>query len=81
MLKPIEVFFSYAHEDEGLMNEVRRQLAIHERPGYIIKWHDRQIPPGDEWKGQIDERLNRAEINSTAPKIEISKNGGYEKSL
>jgi hypothetical protein len=27
----IEIFFSYAHADEALMDEVRRQLIIHER--------------------------------------------------
>ena len=58
----IEIFFSYAHADEQLMNEVRRQLIIHERNGRIVKWYDRQIPPGDEWRTQIDARLNRAQV-------------------
>src|SRR5712691_7128476 len=58
----IEIFFSYAHADEDLMNDVRRQLVIHERNGRILKWHDRQIPPGDEWRNHIDSRLNRARI-------------------
>ncbi len=57
-----EIFFSYAHEDEDLMDEVRRQLIVFEREKYIIKWHDREIPPGSEWKAQIDERLRRAKI-------------------
>jgi len=59
---PIEIFFSYAHEDEELMNDVRRQLVIHERNGRILKWHDRQIPPGSEWRNHIDHRLNKAQI-------------------
>ncbi len=58
----IEIFFSYAHEDEDLMNEVRRQLVVYEREGYLIKWHDRQIPPGSEWKKEIDQRLCNAKI-------------------
>lgn len=58
----IEIFFSYAHEDEDLMNEVRRQLVIYEREGHLIKWHDRQIPPGSEWKKEIDQRLRNARI-------------------
>jgi hypothetical protein len=58
----IEIFFSYAHADEALMDEVRRQLIIHERNGRIVKWHDRQIPPGDEWRTHIDHRLNRAQV-------------------
>jgi hypothetical protein len=58
----IEIFFSYAHEDEELMNAVRRQLVIFERNGCILKWHDRQIPAGAEWRKEIDRRLDRARI-------------------
>ena len=39
-----EIFFSYAHRDEDLMDEVRRQLIVFERQGEILKWHDRMIP-------------------------------------
>jgi hypothetical protein len=42
----VEIFFSYAHEDEDLMNDVRRQLIVEERNGRIVKWHDRMIPAG-----------------------------------
>jgi len=58
----IEVFFSYAHEDEDLMNDVRRQLVIYEREGQIRKWHDRMIPAGEEWEGHIDRRIRTARI-------------------
>lgn len=57
-----EIFFSYAHEDEELMNEVRRQLIVYERNGQILKWHDRMIPAGSGWRNQIDNRLKRADI-------------------
>jgi hypothetical protein len=59
---PVEIFFSYAHEDEGLMNSVRRQLVVNERNGRILKWHDRKVPAGSEWRKQIDHRLQRAKI-------------------
>ncbi len=58
----IEVFFSYAHEDEDLMNDVRRQLVIFEREGQIRKWHDRMIPAGEEWESHIDRRIRQAQI-------------------
>lgn len=58
----IEIFFSYAHEDEKLMDEVRRQLIVFEREKRIVKWHDRKIPPGSEWKNHIDNRLRNAKI-------------------
>jgi hypothetical protein len=60
--RPVEIFFSYAHEDEELMNEVRRQLVVHERLGKIVKWHDRMIPAGHEWRSQIDSRIKQANI-------------------
>src|SRR5262249_4785901 len=62
MASPIEIFFSYAHQDEGLMNEVRQQLVIFERNRRILKWHDRKIPPGAEWRTQIDQRLKQAQV-------------------
>ncbi|MFH1235430.1 MAG: toll/interleukin-1 receptor domain-containing protein [Parcubacteria group bacterium] len=62
MKNPIEIFFSYAHEDEELMNDVRRQLIVEERNGIILKWHDREIPPGVDWRQQIDFRLEQAAI-------------------
>lgn len=58
----IEIFFSYAHEDEKLMDKVRRQLIVFEREKRIVKWHDRMILPGSNWKSQIDDRLLRAKI-------------------
>jgi hypothetical protein len=62
MTTPIEIFFSYAHEDEDLMDAVRRQLIIFDRRGLIRKWHDRKIPPGDAWRRSIDSRIRRARI-------------------
>lgn len=61
-MRPIEIFLSYAHEDEELMNIVRRQLILFEREGLIRKWHDREILPGEEWEGKIDNRLEHAKI-------------------
>ena len=62
MNNPIEIFFSNAHEDELLMNDVRRQLIVEERNGRILKWYDREIPPGADWRQQIDNRLEHAKI-------------------
>ena len=59
---PIEIFFSYAREDEALMDIVRLQLVVRERIGEIVKWHDGMIPAGDEWRGHIDERIERAHV-------------------
>jgi tetratricopeptide (TPR) repeat protein len=59
---PIEIFFSYAHEDEPLRDKLARQLKVFESHGVILGWHDRQITAGSEWAKQIDERLNTADL-------------------
>jgi len=62
MASGIEVFYSYAHEDEELRNKLDRQLSILQRLGLIVGWHDRRIGAGNEWVGQIDKHLNTAQI-------------------
>jgi hypothetical protein len=58
----IEVFFSYAHEDEALRDALATHLRLLERQGIITGWHDRRIPPGGAWAGAIDAQLQRAHI-------------------
>ncbi len=58
----IEVFYSYAHEDETLRDHLVKHLSIMKRRGLILDWHDREITAGDEWGGAIDEHLESAHI-------------------
>ena len=58
----IEVFFSYAHEDEPLREKLVKALAVLKRQGVIRDWHDRQITAGTELNGAIDEHLNSAGV-------------------
>jgi len=58
----VEVFFSYSHRDEALRDELAKHLSIMRRQGIIDAWHDRQITAGSEWAGEIDARLNSAQI-------------------
>jgi hypothetical protein len=60
--RPIEVFFSYAHEDGVLRDELAKHLHLLVRQGIIAGWHDRRITGGAEWAGVIDERLRTAHI-------------------
>ncbi|MFN6464861.1 MAG: toll/interleukin-1 receptor domain-containing protein [Nostoc sp. DedVER02] len=60
--EPIEVFFSYAHKDEELKNELVKHLSILKRQGVITAWHDREITAGKEWAGEIDTHLNTARV-------------------
>lgn len=59
---PIEVFFSYAHEDEELKDELVKHLSFLKRQGVITAWHDREITAGTEWADEIDTHLNTARI-------------------
>ena len=58
----LRVFFSYAHKDEPLRNELETHLKLFQRRGLIQFWHDRRIPAGKKWKGQIDDNLERADV-------------------
>lgn len=60
--QPIKIFFSYAHKDEPLRDELSKHLAILKRQGVISEWHDRLISPGEKWADVIDDRINQAQI-------------------
>jgi hypothetical protein len=62
MPRPIKLFFSYAHEDEDLRDELAKHLRILERQGIISAWYDRDITAGMEWADAIDDNLNTADI-------------------
>ena len=60
--KPLSIFIAYAHEDDL----IRERLCVHLNPlikdGLIHSWNDREITPGTDWRGAIDERLDSADI-------------------
>src|SRR6266571_7916163 len=59
---PVEVFYSYAHEDASWLNELEKHLSLLRRQGLLTAWHDRHILPGADWAQAIDEHLERASI-------------------
>lgn len=59
---PVSLFYSYAHEDEGLRDELQGHLKILERRGLLAPWHDRRIEAGQDWAGEIDVHLRSAEL-------------------
>ncbi len=59
---PVTVFYSYAHEDEPLRDKLNKHLKLLEGNGVISSWHDRSIGAGREWKNQISEYLESAQI-------------------
>lgn len=60
--KAIKVFYSYSRKDEDLRDEMENCLKTLKRQGIIEDWHDRKIGAGSEWAGEINERLNTADI-------------------
>jgi Tfp pilus assembly protein PilF len=60
--EPLELFISYAHEDDALREELVKHLTQLRNDGLIKEWHDRRLTGGTEWEGQIDEHLKSAHI-------------------
>lgn len=58
----LTVFFSYAHEDEALRDQLERHLSMLRNSGVITTWHDRKIGAGQDWARSIDEHLAGAQI-------------------
>jgi len=58
----LNLFFSYAREDEPLRNEMEKHLQLLVRQGVITTWSDRDITAGSEWAGQISQAIESAQI-------------------
>ncbi|BAZ67491.1 hypothetical protein NIES4106_22460 [Fischerella sp. NIES-4106] len=58
----IEVFFSYAQEDEKAREQLEKHLSLLKRQGIIRGWHNHKIEAGKEWNHEINTHLNTAQI-------------------
>lgn len=58
----LTLFYSYAHADEILRDELDKHLKLLQRQGIITAWYDRDITAGTEWATAIDQNLNTADI-------------------
>jgi hypothetical protein len=56
------IFVSYSHRDAAFMEELERHLALMKRRGVIETWSDRMIRPADDWRGEISQALEAADI-------------------
>jgi hypothetical protein len=59
---PVKIFFCYAHEDEELLNKLKKQLRPLQRQRLLDVWYDRDISAGTEWEQEIKKHLNEANI-------------------
>ena len=60
--RPLQAFVSYSHKNDRLRAELETHLKLLSRIGALQLWTDRRITAGTEWKGQIDENLERADL-------------------
>src|SRR5438270_2670007 len=58
----IEIFISYADEDDLLRQKLDKHLSLLEQHNHITIWHKGRIIPGQEPANEIDAHLNRAQI-------------------
>lgn len=58
----VELFISYAQNDEKLRIELENHLKVLETINIISIWHDRKIIAGSEWRSEIDEHLRSSQI-------------------
>jgi len=59
---PVSLFYSYAHEDEALREELCGHLKILERRKLVSPWHDREIQAGEDWNQRISDELQMADL-------------------
>ncbi|WP_437736130.1 SUMF1/EgtB/PvdO family nonheme iron enzyme [Sorangium sp. So ce1335] len=62
MHEPIDVFFSYAQQDEALRHELEKHLAVLRQREVIRGWHRGRVGPGEEREGAAAAALDRARV-------------------
>ncbi len=59
---PIELFYSYSHEDEEFKTDMETTLATLKRDGLLNDWHDRKILPGQHINEEIKKHMDKSDI-------------------
>lgn len=62
MKQTFQVFCSYSHRDREYQDELAQHLSTLKRLGLIELWYDKEICAGDDWKKEISENLEKADI-------------------
>jgi hypothetical protein len=61
-MEPIKIFYSYAHNDKTLREELRKHLSSLRYRGVCRDWYDGEIGAGDEWDAEIGGQLTEADV-------------------
>lgn len=62
MEQNLNVYVSYAHEDEAMKSELEKHLTALRRSGKINLWSDKTIEAGSKWDEELTRELQRADI-------------------
>src|SRR3954466_1888279 len=57
-----KVFISYSHADKDWLDRLKRHLKPLVREGNLDCWDDTHIRPGDDWKQEIGNALDTAQV-------------------
>jgi len=57
-----KVFISYSHQDQTLRQKLDNHLSNLKQQNIITSWYDGDITAGTEWRSQIMQHLNNAQI-------------------
>ena len=58
----MRLFYSYAHEDEALRDQLEKHLVALRAQGVLSEWHDRKIGAGMPWREAIERNLDTAHV-------------------
>jgi 5'-methylthioadenosine/S-adenosylhomocysteine nucleosidase len=58
----VRLFCSYSHRDEALRKELEPHLKLLQRARLVDVWSDREIEVNEDWRQQISDDLERADI-------------------
>ena len=59
---PIELFYSYSHEDEEFKTDMEKTLATLKLDGLLNDWNDRKIIPGQHINEEIKKHMDKSDI-------------------
>jgi hypothetical protein len=57
-----KVFISYSHKDQEWLDRLKRHLKPLVREGNLDCWDDTHIRPADDWKQEIQNALDTAQV-------------------
>ncbi|ACV76158.1 TIR protein [Zymomonas mobilis subsp. mobilis NCIMB 11163] len=58
----MKAFISYCHQDENILEDLKKHLSVLKREGLIEAWFDHEILPGDSIDQKIEDQLKNSEL-------------------